>query len=71
MAEELKYRIRIISRYTGGERILGALYASHEEAEAAAEKEVCPRCNRYQVEIAPDWAMHFKQMDALRRSGGY
>ena len=71
MAKELKYRIRIYSKKTGGSRILGMLYPSREEAKTAADHEVCLRCNRYEIEVAPDRQQHYREMDELRRSGDY
>jgi hypothetical protein len=47
------YAILIRSKHTGQEILLGARYLTRELALAAAEVDVCPRCNSF--EIVPRW----------------
>ena len=41
--------IKIRSRYTGEEIYLGTNYPSYAKAQAAAKRDVCERCNTYEI----------------------
>jgi len=43
------WALRIRSKYTGAEIVLGARYSTRELADKAAAEIVCPRCNYVDV----------------------
>lgn len=45
----MKYGIKICSKHTGEEIYLGGIYDTFEEAEKVAQRDVCPRCNRWSI----------------------
>lgn len=44
-----QWAIKLRSRYTGDEIVLGARYKSQKDAEKAARQDVCSRCNTWSV----------------------
>ena len=50
----MKYYIRLYSKYTGDSIVLGSKYNTRESAIEYAEKNVCSRCNRYEINNVPD-----------------
>lgn len=52
-----KFGIRIRSVYTGEEITLGSQYNSYKEAEKQAEKQVCSRCNGFEIITLPEDAI--------------
>lgn len=47
--QDTHYAIQLTSKFTGEAIWLGSKYASRDEAKQYAEREVCQRCNRYEL----------------------
>jgi len=50
----MKYGIRLYSKHTGEGIVLGSTFKTTEELNEWAEKNVCTRCNRYEIEYVHD-----------------
>jgi len=50
MAVKVKYGIRLYSKHCGDSIVLGSEFSTMDELKEYAEKNVCSRCNRYEIE---------------------
>lgn len=53
----MKYAVQVISKYTGDTVWLGTKHETREAAKEFAEKEVCTRCNRFDLWLVEDDAV--------------
>lgn len=57
VSQRTAYAVQLISKHTGKTCWLGTKHSSREAALEYVEREVCQRCNRFEVWPVPaDWA---------------
>jgi hypothetical protein len=65
----MMYAIEMHNRFTGQSIYLGSKYRTRAEAEEAAKRDVCPRCNHYTVYAVPKDAQYIGRNHPLSALG--